>query len=56
VGLQHEITDWQTGVLSGVDYWERADRLIAMQKSRDVSRESHHYQYLNLSGFIGFIT
>jgi hypothetical protein len=56
VGLHHEITNWQPGALTGVDCWERADRLIAMQNSGDVSRESHHYQYLNLSGFIGFIT
>jgi hypothetical protein len=37
------IADRQRGVLTGIDYWARADKHIAWRLSGEVDRESHLY-------------
>jgi hypothetical protein len=38
------IADRQRGVLTGIDYWARADKHITWRLSGEVDRESHLYR------------
>ncbi|KAJ7131233.1 hypothetical protein C8R44DRAFT_871755 [Mycena epipterygia] len=40
MGLDYHIEDWQTGILTGDDYWARADEFIAKRISGEIERES----------------
>ncbi|KAJ7203071.1 hypothetical protein GGX14DRAFT_570331 [Mycena pura] len=37
--LRNSVKDWQPGILTGNDYWARAEALIAMRISGEVDRE-----------------
>ncbi|KAJ7732939.1 hypothetical protein DFH07DRAFT_990544 [Mycena maculata] len=39
--LPHRTTDWQNGILSGNDYWARAEHFIAMRRAGKMDRERH---------------